>query len=256
MFPRRFKRIWIGLLAASPLAYWAGTLIQRSALRDMDVRLEIDRDRAFSIAREFAQKEGWVTDGWRETLKLETDRTVYRYLREHPGAGREAVEAVTSPAMLQVRLRSSGTKDSLRVWMDLKGKIYGFRGEVDESDLDTKTGGDKPEQAQMIAEAALKARFPNPVAFEISKPDISTLNREGSRITHRYLWRIKIPSLSELDLRYQVDIRGGRILRDKVDPNPSATLRQQSPKGMRLHFLKGLFGFEVVFLTIFVLIRY
>jgi len=88
----------------------------------MDVRLEIDRDRAFSIAREFAQKEGWVTDGWRETLKLETDRTVYRYLREHPGAGREAVEAVTSPAVLQVRLRSSGTKDSLRVWMDLKGQ--------------------------------------------------------------------------------------------------------------------------------------
>src|SRR5260370_36674845 len=144
MFPRRFKRIWIGLLAASPLAYWAGTLIQRSALRDMDVRLEIDRDRAFSIAREFAQKEGWVTDGWRETLKLETDRTVYRYLREHPGAGREAVEAVTNPAMLQVRFRSRGTKDSLRGSMGRKGKNYGIRGQVDQTDLDIKTGGDNP----------------------------------------------------------------------------------------------------------------
>jgi len=108
----------------------------------------------------------------------------------------------------------------------------------------------------MIADARSEDAVSQARSLRDQQADISTLNREGSRITHRYSWRIKIPSLPDLDLRYQADIRGGRILRDKVDAIPSDTLKQRSRRGMRYEFLKACSVSKVVFLTIFVLIRY
>lgn len=255
LFPRS-KWIWFTAVALAPIAYWGGATLQNSALHDPDLRLEIDRTKAGSIAREYAQQLGWVTEGWRETMKIETDRAVYQYLRDHPGPAREAVEKVAGPASLLVRLRSTTTKDTLRVWMSPRGKIYGYRGEEDDSDLDPKDSKGTAESAMKVATSALRQRFPDRTYFEISAPETSTIKREGNRVTYRYTWRTRVPALPELDLRYLVDVRGDRVLRDKVDVTPSDTLKKQFKRSAFWGFLKGLFGFEMVVLAIFVLVRY
>ena len=250
------KWIWITLLGVAPLAYFAGLKIQTAAIPSGPPMLTVDRVGAIAAAREYVLARGFSTEGWRELVTLETDRDAYRYLASHPGPARNALEALTSPATVLVTFLGTQSGNSIKVWLDTHGKGYGFQTTVADNAIDPRTQSDS-EQARRIADTAFDLRFPDKELFIADSPKIDVIDRKGKKVKlYRYSWKLRATALAQLDLRYGVEVLGGRIFRDSIAVGASDELKGQFERGFFFNIFLWAFRLQSCFMIVFVLLRY
>ncbi len=258
-FPDRYvspraRKLWAAAILLAPLAYLFGLALEPGSVFTGRGHMAVDREGALSIAHRFATAHGLKTGGWTELVRADPDYDVARYLNEHSGPGRDLVFRLAPSRGTVVTLISPERETRVQLRLDEDGRIAGYqlRGV-----LPAATSHPESVFTQEVAARWLKAKFRDPLPLPLSKPEISTVSREGDEVTHRVQWRSVIPEMPELQVVIGVDVRGGKVVGESASANLDQEYRDahQPYRALKIA-LFWFFGLYVLALVIIVLIRY
>src|SRR5258708_7025427 len=117
--------VWSALILLAPVALIGAIWLEFAIVRQIPVRVSIDRATAASLARQFAEQHGMDANNWAERVESKTHFAEYRYLARRGEAGRKAMDELGCWSLVKAEVQEGSQK----VEMDLtpSGKVLGYR---------------------------------------------------------------------------------------------------------------------------------
>ncbi len=264
------KWLWVALVVLSPLAALAGEAlwIKLSALRG--VQFTIDRDRALSIGREFADSHGFSTEGLASYVTPKANEALHAYYRQRDSPITRRLREAVPEVHLRVVMVSEQGRRSFETLLSSDGRILGFRkilpaetlsiGLIHLSSEKSPTPRQKDETgeaAERIAGAAAERRLRD-LSFLSFGPAEAETDRQDDVLVHTFSRKASSSELPGLEIVNRIQVAGESVVEDtiqaEVDPKyASQHLFPHSTAKSVFWILLGIVGLAA---TIYALVRY
>ena len=236
----RAKRLWTFFVLLSPLACLAGILIKANTDPHAKAGINVDRQQAIEIAREFVIARGFDIQGWDAYCQIETHGDRYSFFHKRQGSGVELARRLAPVILVRVLLVPGDWKESLRVYLGADGRPYGY---VRTLPLDREVADTGEAAARSLAEATFRLRPEAADTARIGTPILKE-ERTATRVLRRYSWPYTIDSLPEFELQFVVAVLGNMVVTDtieaRIDPKFIAETEGNATLQVFIRFAYGL----------------
>ena len=246
--PPRAIRIWTWVLLLAPLA-WAGGLYLRYQITTHTwPEAALDRASALHRASLEARRQGLDVTGWRESIQLHADPALDAGVQDKSPAFRRWLYQNAPPRFLAAGFENRKTGEKITYDLNLRGEVTGFRKDV-HSGGDCKSPG--PGEEQLAREIFLR-RFAAWPQLRGEQPSRSEINVAGQATRIGYSWRVHVPEMPEVPLRFEADIVCGGVAGERVRPElgvapPSRGVHVKSEQGSNVYVvLAGIYFFIAI----------
>ena len=244
--PPRALRIWTWVLVLAPLA-WAGGLFLRYQITTHTwPEAALDRAGALRKASLAAQKEGIDVAGWRESIELHANPLLDAMLRNTSPAMRRWLYENAPPRSLAAGFENVKSGEKLTFDLNMRGAVVGFRKDLAKPSECAESGSDEMQEAQRL----FLKRFGRWPQLSTETPSRSEMHVAGQAARTRYSWRVQVPELKNMPLRFEADFvcgsaAGERVSPEMLDRRPQPGIHVDSRHGESLYSVLAAFYFLI-----------
>ena len=214
--PPRALKIWTWVLLLAPLAWAGGLYLRYQVTTHTWPEAALDRSGALHKASLEARRQGLDVTGWQESIELHANPALDEALHGKPAAFRRWVYQNAPPRSLIAGFANLRTGEKITYDLNMRGEVTGFHREV-HAGGDCRSAGLGEEH---LARELFLKRFAAWPQLRGEQPSRSEINVTGQATRINYSWRVHIPELPELPLRFEADVVCGRIAGERVVPDP------------------------------------
>ncbi len=201
---RKSRWVWIALVALSPIAYILGAKIVSKYDSIAQAHFTYDRTEVSEIAARFAKEKGLDVTGWETLVHTRVHNLLLVYFRNKPGADADRLKALGPPLSTFVLFRSPDRNQHIEVRVGPEGRVVGYSRKL-AADASPNDPGEA--RSLEIARATLSSWLLPDEQSRLIGPETKE-QRAADSVTRSYSWRLPAASHPELDLRYEVSVRG------------------------------------------------
>ncbi len=232
----------------APLALLAAAMLLPMVDPTARLGLAFDREGAVELARGVAAAAGKPVAGFDETVDVEEDEALERYLREHEAtapAGVAEVRRLAPPVAVEVRFRSAASDRDVEVWLTPGGGVRGLEIDAGEAspevaaqeiarlslegwleapllarmvavapDAEAGENGDEEDGEQGTGEQAADER--GPIVVGVGKGEV-TVREAPNRDSETFLFRAPVAGLADLTLEARVVIERQKVVERQLE---------------------------------------
>ncbi len=264
------RRLWLFLLALSPLAGLAGAALHVRLTKALDVRFAVDREEAIDKARRFAASLGTPMEKAVAYAAPSADQTLHLYYRRLDNEVGRRLQAALPEVRLQVVLVNPQNDEAVEAELTTEGRILGFKRKLDQQNARVGilvfSGGETappasedtpPETASLLAEEAFRERTSGLDFLAFGPAEVAN-DRQGRVVTRAFVRKATSPELPGLEVESRVEVTGEALSVDtlmaRVDPEYAAAhLKPYSTLGIAAVILLALAGLAAV---VYACVRY
>ncbi|MFN0085459.1 MAG: PP2C family protein-serine/threonine phosphatase [Blastocatellia bacterium] len=259
MLPRRLlvkktRWIWIVLLALSPVAYAINIALILKYDPNANLQMAIDRSEAISIASRYAVSKGVNVSGWTTFCRFRPENNLRFYYKLKSGADRDLARSLAPEGVIQVLFRIPDRSENIEVELSKDGAPLGYVRRVRK---DQEAGEIAEPEARELAMRAMRERLRQ---YSINADPDLILREESDEgiVTRRYTWQWPAGSQAELKLRSILEVRGNRLMSDRVEAELDRDYaRQYLHARSSLRIVNGvIYGIAVLLVLIFGIYRF
>jgi len=246
----KWQRVWGVLILLAPVALGIAIYLQWTAQSRIPVRVTLDRTAARETARKFLDDRGINVSGWDESIRAETQGSIYRYLVRQGQAGRQVLDSLGLWSKVTVLFSDPQGEQKARVTMSPSGTVLGYRltfGDTQEAAPTVPTA----ETSALIerARAELLKPFPLLRSTSTETSGADDLAKGSNR------WKLRVDGVPELELTAVVSTRGRQVVESAIiaELSDDAERAVKEPSRGRT---KGIFLTYALLLTVYLVIRY
>jgi serine phosphatase RsbU (regulator of sigma subunit) len=254
MLIKKTRRVWIVLLALSPLAYLVGSSLHFKYDPNLKVGFEIDRQSAVEAAARFAASKGIDVTGWKSLCNVDANNNLLFYYRLDKGREGQIARQLAPEVVVGVRFRSPDSLESLEVQLGPDGRALGY----------TRNFSSQREVvpiaepvARRTAVEAVKSRLAgHGVSSEV---DLQLDEKvQTGAVIRKYTWKWPLTTIPELTVKSELSFRGGVLTGDTVNAEiDSAFAKGNLHSKSTLKLVSGIaWGLLVTAVLIFGLYRF
>lgn len=255
----RELRAWTWVLLLSPLA-WAGGLFLRYQITTHTwPEAALDRASALHKASLEAHQRGVDVSGWRESIELHGNPALDVAMHEQPPAMRAWLYENAPPRSLIAGFENEKTGEKLTFDLNMHGEVVGFRQELRSTSPCVGTGTNAESDTEQLARRAFLKRFARWPQLSHELPSRSEINVSGQATRARYSWRVEVPELKDIPLRFEADVVCGRLAGEQVRLE---LIGRRPPSGLHAEgdlrgaFYSGLSVFYFIIAIPWIAVRY
>ncbi len=214
----RSLRVWTWVLLLSPLA-WAGGLYLRYQITTHTwPEAALDRASALHKASLEAHQQGVDVSGWRESIELHANPALDAAMHRLQPDMRRWLYENAPPRSLVAGFENAKTGEKLTFDVNMRGEVTGFRQELRSTGNCADTGPNGENDVEREARRLFLKRFSRWPQLGSESPSRSEIRVSGQAMRIRYSWRVEVPALKEIPLRYEADFVCGRVAGEQVRP--------------------------------------
>lgn len=243
---------WFAFVALAPFALCCGFLLQRQIVSQVPVRLEMDRATAVQAARDLAKQRGLDTANWLDRVKVEEHWNLYRYLAAKP-SGKILLNQLGTWSIAHVTLQPEDGPQKVELFVGLGGKIDGYKITFADGAVTGRTLSES--EATVVADAAIDSRRKSVPGATFGERILRSSPSTSDSSFYRFEYPATFGGFTELSGKITLRIRGDQIVEDTFDLTLPESAVPREGKKLR-SFLKGLYGFILTVLFVFVMVRY
>ena len=242
------------MLALSPLAYVAGSLLLFKYDPNLKVGFTIDRQSAIEAAARFAASKGIDVTGWDSMCRVKTTNDLLFYYRLDKGGEGRIARQIAPEVVVGIRFKSPDRSESLEVELGPDGRPLGYSRNISKQ---REVGSVTEPAARQIAIETAKSRL----AQHGVSTDVDLKLEESPDagvIVRKYTWKWPLATIPELTVSNEISFRGGVLVRDTVDADVDSQFARSSlnsKSGLKVAF--GLaYGLLIAVVLIFSFYRF
>ena len=213
--PRRALRVWVWVLLLSPLAWVGGLYLRYQITAHTWPEAALDRTGALHKASLEARRQGLDVTGWQESIELHANPALDAAMHSKSQAVRRWLYQNAPPRSLVAGFENRKTGEKLSYDLNMRGEVTGFRKEQ-RSGGDCRSAGLGEEQ---LARDLFLKRFAAWPQLRGEQPSRSEISVSGQATRIRYGWRVQVPEMPEIPLRFEADVVCGRVAGERVTPD-------------------------------------
>ena len=240
--PPRALHIWTWVLLLAPLAWVGGLGLRYHITTHTWPEAALNRAGALHKASLEARRQGLDVSGWQESIELHANPALDAAMHDKPPAFQHWLYENAPPRSLSAGFENHKTGEKISYDLNLRGEVTGFRTEV-QSGGDCRSAGLGEEQ---LAREIFLRRFAPWPQFHGETASRSEINVSGQATRIQYSWRVQVPEMPEVPLRFEADIVCGHVAGERVSPDLS-----EQPPAQGVHVTKdpasGIYGALAVF---------
>jgi hypothetical protein len=240
--PPRALHIWTWVLLLAPLAWVGGLGLRYRITTHTWPEAALNRAGALHKASLEARRQGLDVSGWQESIELHANPALDAAMHDKPPAFQHWLYENAPPRSLSAGFENHKTGEKISYDLNLRGEVTGFRTEV-QSGGDCRSAGLGEEQ---LAREIFLRRFAPWPQFHGETASRSEINVSGQATRIQYSWRVQVPEMPEVPLRFEADIVCGHVAGERVSPDLS-----EQPPAQGVHVTKdpasGIYGALAVF---------
>jgi hypothetical protein len=214
--PPRALRVWTWVLLLAPLAWIGGLALRYQITTHTWPEAVLDRAGALHKASLEAHQQGVDVSGWRESIELHANPALDDAVRDQPAAVRRWLYLNTPPRSLVAGFENVKTGEKLTFDLNLRGEVTGFHRDLRSVGDCADTGPGEEDRARQL----FRKRFARWPQLSAESPTRSEIDVSGRATRIRYSWRVHVPELKDISLRFEADFVCGRVAGEQVSPDP------------------------------------
>lgn len=251
----RSLSVWTWVLLLSPLAWVGGLTLRDETTTHTWPEAALDRNGALRKASLEARRQGLDVSGWQESIKLRSNPVLDSAMRDQPPAFRRWLYENAPPRSLAAGFENRKTGESVTFDLNMRGEVTGFRKELRSAGECPDAGADEGQRAREI----FLKRFAAWPQLRDEKSSRSETKVSGQATRTRYSWRVQVPEMPGVPLRFDVDVSCGQVAGERVAAEPN----ERAPRpGVRVtsdgesHFYEVLAALYFIIAIPWIAVRY
>jgi hypothetical protein len=253
--PPRALRIWIWVLLLSPLAWVGGLYLRYQITTHTWPEAALDRAGALHKASLEARRQGLDVTGWQESIELHANPALDAAMHSKSQGFRRWLYQNAPPRSLVAGFENRKTGEKVAYDLNMRGEVTGYR-------RDRRSGGNCRSAGlgeEQLAREIFLRRFAAWPQLRGEQPARSEINVSGQATRISYSWRVQVPEMPEVPLRFEADVVCGRVAGERVIPEPGV---RPSPPGVHVNrelasgIYEGLAGIYFIIAIPWIAVRY
>lgn len=228
----RALQIWTWVLLLAPFAWIGGLYLREQITTHTWPEAALNRSGALHKASLEARRQGLDVTGWRESIELHANPALDAAMHDKPQAFRRWLYQNAPPRSLAAGFENRKTGEKITYDMNLRGEVTGFRRDIHGSG-DCRSAGLGEEQ---LAREIFLRRFAAWPQLRGEQPSRSEINVSGQATRIGYSWRVRVPEMPEVPLRFEADVVCGRVAGERISPDPG---EGPPPRGVHVKSEQG-----------------